>query len=118
ASGWLFPVGDELQELGYNHMFVDMFNQIDANREPLETFYDGYIVNAVMDAAYQSAETGKWEQVELQVWRGKDADAAGAKEQQEYDADHFLIKEELLPNGVKKVILKEKSTGKILQRTL
>ena len=24
-SGWLFPVGDELNELGYNHMFADMF---------------------------------------------------------------------------------------------
>src|SRR5690606_35422 len=25
-TGWLFPVGDEVNELGYNHMFTDMFN--------------------------------------------------------------------------------------------
>ena len=25
-SGWLFPVGDEVVELGYNDMFDDMFN--------------------------------------------------------------------------------------------
>jgi hypothetical protein len=25
-SGWLFPVGDEMNDLGYNHMFTDMFN--------------------------------------------------------------------------------------------
>jgi predicted dehydrogenase len=28
-TGWLFPVGDELNELGYNHMFMDMFNAME-----------------------------------------------------------------------------------------
>ena len=33
-SGWLFPVGDEVHELGYNHMFTDMFDAIEKNRQP------------------------------------------------------------------------------------
>ena len=31
-TGWLFPVGDELNELGYNHMFMDMFNALGARQ--------------------------------------------------------------------------------------
>ena len=56
-SGWLFPVGDELNDLGYNHMFTDMFNAMEKGGQPRETFYDGYVVNAVLDAAYASAKT-------------------------------------------------------------
>ena len=43
-------------ELGYVDMFSDMFGAIDEGRAPQETFYDGYVVNAVMDAAYRSAK--------------------------------------------------------------
>ena len=68
-SGWVFPVGDELNELGYNHMFMDMFNAMENKSLPKETFYDGYIVNAVLDAAYKSAKTKLWEPVVLDVWR-------------------------------------------------
>ena len=32
ASGWLFPVGDEVSELGYVDMFTDMFDAIDEGR--------------------------------------------------------------------------------------
>jgi hypothetical protein len=28
---------------------------------PRETFYDGYVVNAILDAAFLSAKTKKWE---------------------------------------------------------
>ena len=57
-SGWLFPVGDEVAEFGYVDMFTDMFDAIDDGREPRETMYDGYVVNAVMDACYRSASSG------------------------------------------------------------
>ncbi|HWB91143.1 MAG TPA: Gfo/Idh/MocA family oxidoreductase, partial [Puia sp.] len=56
-SGWLFPVGDELNDLGYNHMFTDVFKTFEDGKMPKETFYDGYVVNAVLDAAYRSAKT-------------------------------------------------------------
>jgi hypothetical protein len=37
-SGWLFPVGDELNELGYNHMFMDMFRAYEGNRHLKKLF--------------------------------------------------------------------------------
>ena len=37
-KGWLFPVGDELNELGYNHMFMDMFEAIEQKRQPQGNF--------------------------------------------------------------------------------
>ena len=64
TEGWLFPVGDEVSELGYVDMFTDMFNAMDSDSTPIETFYDGYIVNAIMDTAYRSAESRQWEPVE------------------------------------------------------
>jgi predicted dehydrogenase len=116
-SGWLFPVGDELNELGYNHMFMDMFFSLEEGREPKETFYDGYVVNSILDAAYRSAKTKLWEPVQLDVWRGK----TGFKKENtlnEYDADHYLIKEEVTHYGSKKIILKNKETGKISERVV
>ena len=41
-TGWLFPVGDEIHELVYTHMFSEMFEAMDKGEKPMETFYDGY----------------------------------------------------------------------------
>ena len=116
-TGWLFPVGDELNELGYNHMFMDMFNAIEKGIAPKETFYDGYVVNAVLDAAYKSAKSKLWEPVQLDIWRGK---SGLTKESHltEHDADHWLIKEEMTHFGAKKLILKNKTTGKITEQLI
>ena len=116
-TGWLFPVGDELNELGYNHMFNDMFRAFEGGTQPRETFYDGYVVNAVLDAAYRSAKSKLWEPVQLDIWRGrrgvtKDSHLVS------YDADHYLVKEEVTHYGARKVILKNKQTGKIIERVL
>jgi len=111
-KGWMFPVGDELHELGYNFMFTDMFDAMDKGTTPIETFYDGYVVNAIMDAAYQSAKSKKWEPVKLEIWRGKEG-VPKLSSQREYDEDHYLIKEEVTHYGAKKLILKNKKTGKI-----
>ncbi|MCW5910506.1 MAG: Gfo/Idh/MocA family oxidoreductase [Cyclobacteriaceae bacterium] len=116
-KGWLFPVGDELNELGYNHMFMDMFNSIEKGTQPKETFYDGYVVNAVLDAAYKSAKSKQWEPVKLDIWRGREG-VSKDSHLQEYDADHYLVKEEVTHYGAKKVILKNKKTGKISERVL
>jgi len=115
SSGWLFPVGDEVHELGYSHMFTDMFDAIDKGKQPAETFYDGYIVNAILDAAYKSARTKQWEQVIIEDWRGSD-EVKIKHELTSYDKDHYLIKEEILPSGEKKVIVKNKKTGSIEKR--
>ncbi len=116
-KGWLFPVGDELNELGYNHMFMDMFNAMESGTQPKETFYDGYVVNAVLDAAYKSAKTKQWEPVKLDIWRGRVGVSKDAH-LQEYDADHYLVKEEVTHYGARKVILKDKKSGKISERVL
>jgi predicted dehydrogenase len=114
-KGWLFPVGDEAHELGYPNMFTDMFSAIEEKREPLETFYDGYIVNAVLDAAYKSAESRLWEPVLIPDWRGEEQ-VENLKAQVSYDDTYLLIKEEKLPNGDLKYILKHKSTGELSQK--
>jgi len=116
-TGWLFPVGDELNELGYNHMFMDMFNSIEQKKQPKETFYDGYVVNAVLDAAYRSAKSKVWEPVQLEIWRGKEG-VTKDNHLTSYDDDHYLIKEEMTHYGTKKVILKNKQSGKIVEKTL
>jgi len=114
-SGWLFPVGDEVVELGYADMFNDMFLSLEKGVQPMETFYDGYVVNAVIDACYRSARSKKWEPVELFAWRGKEEVEviSGLKS---YDRDHYLIKKERMPDGKTKTILKHKKTGEITQK--
>jgi predicted dehydrogenase len=116
-SGWLFPVGDELNELGYNHMFAEMFNSLEQGKAPKETFYDGYVVNAVLDAAYKSAKTKLWEPVKLDIWRGREG-MGKHSHLTDYDPDHYLIKEEVTHYGAKKVILKNKKTNKITEKVL
>jgi predicted dehydrogenase len=116
-SGWLFPVGDELNELGYNHMFTDMFNAIEKGTVPKETFYDGYVVNAVLDAAYKSAKTKLWEPVQLDIWRGQTG-VTKPSNLIDYDAEHYLVKEEVTHYGAKKVILKNKKSGTFSEKVL
>lgn len=116
-TGWLFPVGDELNELGYNHMFTDMFNSLEKGVAPKETFYDGYVVNAVIDAAYRSAESKQWEPVKLDIWRGRE----GVQKESpftEYDAENYLVKDEVTHYGARKLILKNKATGKITEKLI
>ncbi len=113
-TGWLFPVGDEIGSLGYVEMFLDMFNAMDKGVQPMETFYDGYVVNCIIDASYKAARTKKWEPVQIEAWRGEkvDLEQAGLKD---FDDGHLLIKEEKMPDGKTKIILKDKQTGKISQ---
>ncbi len=175
-KGWLFPVGDEVHALGYVHMFQDMLDAREAGRAPMETFYDGYVVNAIVDACYKSMKSGRWEPVVLEVWRGREEESgetvgrfstaaqkkksAGAKaaapdkagggagvDKESWrrarksmlkasgraqegekgrdkgqrrgtagDAVFIAIKTEKLPDGRTKRILKDKATGRIIER--
>ena len=116
SAGWLFPVGDEVAELGYVDMFSDMFDAMEGGRAPRETFYDGYVVNAVMDAAYESARTRAWAPVELFEWRGGTTPRI-AKSPETYDGQ-TVIKRELLPDGRTKLILKDPGTGDFSDRVV
>ena len=115
AAGWLFPVGDEVAELGYVDMFTDMFRSLDEGRLPRETFYDGYVVNAVMDACYRSAREKAWVPVDLE-WRGGTS-ARIAAEPATHDGQ-IVIKRELLPDGREKLILKDPRTGDFSDRVI
>jgi len=116
-TGWLFPVGDEVHELGYTHMFTDMLNAFDKGTAPLEDFYDGYIVNEIMDAALKSVKSRQWEPVNLRIWRGGDGGEVKSA-LKDFDNDYYLIKEEKLPNGNVGVILKSKDTGEVIRKSL
>ncbi len=96
-------------------MFMDMFNAMEKGVQPKETFYDGYVVNAVLDAAYKSAKTKLWEPVQLNIWRGRTG-VGKDTHLQSYDNDHYLVKEEVTHYGAKKLILKNKKSGKIVER--
>jgi hypothetical protein len=74
-------------------------------------------VNAVLDAAYKSAKTKLWEPVKLDIWRGKSG-VSKDSHLQEYDSEHYLIKEEMTHYGTKKVIIKNKKSGKISEKVV
>jgi hypothetical protein len=90
-------------------MFTDMFDAMDAGRAPRETFYDGYVVNAVIDACYASAESRQWELVRLDDWRGSGVEPI-ARTRREHEG-RTVIKEEQMPDGRRKLILKDEATG-------
>ena len=119
-KGWLFPAGDEAVDLGYVNMFTDMFNAMEQGREPMETFYDGYVVNAIMDTCYKSARTKRWEPVRLAEWRGsttaKSARVSKPGKAARSDGAYQVIKREKLADGRTKVILKHRKTGEVVER--
>ena len=115
-TGWLFPVGDEVAELGYRDMFLDMFNAIDEEREPMETFYDGYVVNAVIDACYKSAKSKQWEAVEIEDWRGTTEATDAQASQSDADERYAHLKDERMPDGRMKRIFRDRETGEIIER--
>jgi predicted dehydrogenase len=115
AAGWLFPVGDEVSELGYVDMFTDMFRAMDEGGVPQETLYDGYVVNAIMDACYRSAKSHAWEPVALD-WRGGTTSRI-AKAPEMFEGQ-IVIKREILPDGRHKLILKDPATGDFVDRVV
>jgi predicted dehydrogenase len=115
AAGWLFPVGDETSELGYVDMFSDMFRAMEDGSLPRETFYDGYVVNAVMDACYRSARSGAWEPIDV-AWRG--GSTARIASSPESFEGQTVIKREILPDGRHKLILKDEASGDFTDRVV
>lgn len=114
-AGWLFPVGDEVSELGYVDMFSDMFGALDDGSAPRETLYDGYVVNAIMDACYRSARNEAWEPIELD-WRGGSTPRIASTP--ETFEGQVVIKREILPDGRHRLILKDPASGDFSDRVV
>ena len=104
-----------MAELGYVDMFSDMFRAIDEGRAPQETFYDGYVVNAIMDACYRSAKTGRGRTSTLD-WRGGSTPRI-ASTPERYEG-LVVIKREILPDGRHKLILKDEASGDFTDRVV
>ncbi|MEA2613793.1 MAG: hypothetical protein QOI52_1752, partial [Chloroflexota bacterium] len=64
-TGWIYPVADETHVHGHDAMMQDVVEAFREGRDPRETFLDGYVVNRVLDSAYRSIRSGRWEPVEL-----------------------------------------------------
>ncbi len=62
-TGWVYPVPDETHVHGHDAMMADTVEAFRAGRAPRETFHDGLAVNRILDAAYRSIESGRWEPV-------------------------------------------------------
>lgn len=59
-KGWLFPTWREHQLYGYLDELRNFVTSISENKEPKETFRDGYLVNSIIDAAYESSKKKRW----------------------------------------------------------
>jgi len=62
-TGWLFPPVDEAWIYGYREEMRHFINCVASNQMPRETFEDGYVVNCILDAAYTSMTSKRWESV-------------------------------------------------------
>lgn len=63
-TGWIFPVPDETHVHGHDAMMQHVVEAFRMGATPRETFRDGYAVNTIIDAAYRSMQSGRWETVE------------------------------------------------------
>jgi predicted dehydrogenase len=63
-TGWVYPVPNETYVHGHDAMMADVVEAFREGRSPRETFEDGLIVNTILDAAYRSMKSGRWEAVE------------------------------------------------------
>ncbi len=63
-TGWLFPPVDEAWIYGYREEMRHFIESVSTGQTPRETFEDGYVVNCILDAAYQSMKSKRWETVE------------------------------------------------------
>jgi predicted dehydrogenase len=64
-NGWVFPVPDEARVYGFHEEMRHFVECVARGELPRETYHDGYVINAMMDAAYRSMKSKRWEPVEL-----------------------------------------------------
>ena len=65
TTGWIAPVPEEPFTYGYVGEMAHFVECFAAGVAPRQTFEDGFVDNAVIDAAYRSITSGRWEAVDL-----------------------------------------------------
>lgn len=58
--GWTRPLPEEAFAYGYQAEMRHFVECVRDGRQPRETYEDGYIVNCVLDAGYESMKTSRW----------------------------------------------------------
>lgn len=64
-TGFVYPIPEEAHHYGYAEELRHFVECFLTGAEPRESFVDGYVVNATLDACYRSMRSGRWEPVEL-----------------------------------------------------
>jgi len=59
-KGWLHPISLEHEMYGYLSEFKHFFDCLETDRKPMESFEDGLLVNKIIAAGYESANTRRW----------------------------------------------------------
>ena len=62
--GWTRPLPEEAFAYGYQAEMRHFVDCVRSGAAPRETYEDGYAVNCILDAGYQSMQSGKWIRVE------------------------------------------------------
>lgn len=60
GRGWMFPTWREHETFGYTYELQHFLECIAKGETPRETFRDGYVVNRIMDVAYEASQQKKW----------------------------------------------------------
>ncbi len=109
TEGWLFPVGDEVSELGYVDMFTDMFNAIE--RAPTH----GDLLRRLRRQRHHGCRLPLGRDPPVGAGRrrvaGRETERI-AKDISHHDG-HAIVKEEVLPDGRRKLMLSDKDTGAV-----
>jgi predicted dehydrogenase len=61
--GWTQPLPEEAFTYGYQAEMRHFVECVREGRQPRETYEDGYVVNCILDAGYQSMRSRKWVRV-------------------------------------------------------
>ena len=61
--GWTRPLPEEAFAYGYQAEMRHFVECVRDGVEPRETYEDGWVVNTILDAGYQSMRSGKWVRV-------------------------------------------------------
>lgn len=62
-TGWVFPCVDEARVYGYHEEMRHFVECKEKGLTPRQTFEDGYLVNLILDTAYRSMKSRRWETI-------------------------------------------------------